>query len=421
MAHTTLIHRRHVLALPWAAVLGAPQAQAQNRSQGAGRFVLVFLRGAYDGLSALVPHADPHYLQLRQSIAIPAPDGTTQTALRLDNTFGLHPALAPLMPLWQQGALAFVPATGLPRAVRSHFEAQHYWEIGQPGKTSEGTGWLNTLAGGNATPLALGVGEANPEILRGIAPVKLVARGRAATRTGVLANDRARGALMDLYANSAALGPAFQQGAGSRMETARTLEQAGMAESPEMQAASNGAPNAAGLLLDAQHLAALMRQDRALRIGFLSAGGWDTHASQGGVTGQLANNLGNLARALVALRAEFSQPDDVIAVVSEFGRTAAENGSRGTDHGHGNAMLLMGNRIAGGRWHGLWEGLATGQLHERRDLPVLHDFRAVLSLVLRGTQRTTDAQLAALFPGNPFAGSALTSGDNRALAGLVRA
>jgi uncharacterized protein (DUF1501 family) len=108
-------------------------------------------------------------------------------------------------------------------------------------------------------------------------------------------------------------------------------------------------------------------------------------------------------------------------VVSEFGRTAAENGSRGTDHGHGNAMLLLGNRIAGGRWHGLWEGLATGQLHERRDLPVLHDFRAVLSLVLRGTQRTTDAQLAALFPGNPFAGSALTSGDNRALAGLVRA
>lgn len=434
MTYPHLLRRRSVLALPWATLLGHPLAQAQTPAPtaptGQGRFVMVFLRGAYDGLSAIVPHADPHYRQLRQSIAIPAPDGTAQTALKLDNTFALHPALAPLLPLWQQGVLSFVPACGLPQAVRSHFEAQHHWEIGQPGKNSADTGWLNTLAGGAdaSAPRAIGVGEANPEILRGAAPVKLVARGNAATRTGVLANDRASQALRDLYATSATLGASYEQGADSRMATARTLEQAramdsttdSATDSAQMQAANNGAGNAVGLRLDARHLTTLMRQDRQLRVGFLSAGGWDTHANQGGVTGALANNLGNLAAALTTLRAEFSRPDDVIAVVSEFGRTAAENGTRGTDHGHGNAMLLLGNRVRGGRWHGLWEGLAPGQLHERRDLPALHDFRAVLSLVLRGTQGTPDAQLAALFPGNPFAEKALTTGDNRALAGLVR-
>ena len=424
------LRRRSVLALPWAALLGPERTHAQtirrSSPQSNGRFVMVFLRGAYDGLSAIVPHSDPHYTALRQSIAIPAPDGTTQTALQLDDRFALHPALAPLMPLWQQGVLSIVPACGLPTAVRSHFEAQHYWEIGQPGKNSAGTGWLNTLAGsadifaGNV-PRVIGVGEANPEILRGAAPVKLVARGNAATRTGVLANDRASQALRDLYATSATLGATYAQGAGSRMDTARTLEQANMMDSAQMLAANNGAGNAAGLQLDARHLTALMRQDRQLRVGFLSAGGWDSHANQGGVTGALANNLGNLAAALTTLRAELSRPDDVIAVVSEFGRTVAENGTRGTDHGHGNAMLLIGNRIHGGRWHGQWEGLAPGNLNERRDLPALHDFRAVLSLVLRGTQGATDAQLAALFPDNPFAGSALTAGGNQALASLVRA
>lgn len=429
-SQATGLRRRSVLALPWAALLGTELAHAQSTRlaspQGNGRFVMVFLRGAYDGLSAIVPHNDTHYTQLRQSIAIPAPDGTAQTAIHLDDHFAFHPALAPLMPLWQQGVLSFVPACGLPTAVRSHFEAQHYWEIGQPGKNSAGIGWLNTLAGANAAatatgPRVIGVGEANPEILRGTAPVKLVARGNAATRTGVLANDRASQALRDLYATSATLGPTYAQGAGSRMDTARTLEQASMMDSAQMLAANNGAGNAAGLQLDARHLTALMRQDRQLRVGFLSAGGWDTHANQGSVTGALANNLGNLATALTTLRAEFSRPDDVIAVVSEFGRTAAENGTRGTDHGHGNAMLLIGNRIQGGRWHGQWEGLAPGALNERRDLPALHDFRAVLSLVLRGTQGATDSQLAALFPDNPFTGSALTAGANQALAGLVRA
>ncbi len=384
-------------------VSSSPWAQAVGTG-GQGRLIVVFLRGAYDGLSAFVPHADPDYTRLRSQIAIPAPDGTDQTALRLDGVFGLHPALAPLLPLWQQGVLSFVPAAGSPDPTRSHFEAQHHWEIGIPGKNSEAPGWLNTLAGlqggrsaAKTAPLALGVGEANPQILGGTAPVRLIPRGQAATRKGALGDERTRAAVMALYAGSDKLSQAFREGADSRMATAQTLS----AERPqsEMMAADNGAANPAGLLLDAQHLGTLMRQDRRLRLGFLSAGGWDTHANQGNVTGALATNLGNLARALTQLRRDFSERGDVIVVMSEFGRTSAENGTRGTDHGHGNALWLLGDTVNGGRWHGQWAGLAPGNLHEGRDLPVLHDFRGVLAQVLRRRFDLSDTQLATLFPG----------------------
>ena len=154
-----------------------------------------------------------------------------------------------------------------------------------------------------------------------------------------------------------------------------------------------------------------MRADRRLRLGFLSAGGWDTHANQGGVTGALAQNLGNLGTALAQLRRDFAESGDVIVVVSEFGRTAAENGTRGTDHGHGNTLWLIGNRIAGGRWHGQWTGLAKANLNEGRDLPVHHDFRAVFAQVLRANFSLADRQLQDLFPG--------ASIDAR-LGGLVR-
>lgn len=396
-----------------------------------GRLVVVFLRGAYDGLSALVPYADPDYHALRPNIAIAAPDGGAHTALRLDNTFALHPALGPLLPLWQQGVFGFVPAAGLPAPNRSHFDAQYQMEIAQPGKTSSAPGWLNRVASLRAGPAAaLGVGEANPAILAGPASVKLIPRGQAAARTGVLANDRMRQALLDLYAGNDNISEAFRQGAGSRMQSAqelsaekaaaegrrtalaaegprmmdRQLDRDGtpanpQAQSAQMLAASNGAPDPVGLQLDAQHLGTLMRNDRRLRLGFLSAGGWDTHANQGAATGQLANNLGNLARGILQLRQDFSGPGDVIVVLSEFGRTSAENGTRGTDHGFGNAMWLIGNRVNGGRWHGQWTGLARGNLNEGRDLPAHHDYRAVLAQVLRGTFGLGDTQLAAALPG----------------------
>ena len=239
-------------------------------------------------------------------------------------------------------------------------------------------------------------------ILAGVSPVQRVPKGDAATKQGALGDARTRQAVMRLYGGDDALSRTFQAGAESRMQTAKTLNEGAADQemaSAQMAAASNGAGSPKGLLLDAQHLGTLMRKDPTLRLGFLSAGGWDTHANQGNATGALANNLGNLAAALVQLRRDFSRPDDVVVVASEFGRTSAENGTSGTDHGHGNALWLMGNRVQGGRWHGEWSGLAQGNLHEGRDLPVHHDFRAVFAQVLRASQGLSAAETDRLFPG----------------------
>ena len=381
----------------------------------AARLIVVFLRGAYDGLSALVPYGDANYYRLRPTIAIPAPNGSTNATLALDSQFGLHPALAPLLPLWQQGVLAAIPCAGSPDPTRSHFDAQRHWELGVPGKSSGDTGWLNTLAGMHSGTHSISVGEANPLMLAGKVPVQRVPKGLAATRQGAVGDARTRDAVMKLYAGQDALSQAFRAGADSRMQTAQTLSDA-MATSAtsnaEMLAANNGAGSAQGLLLDAQHLGTLMTKDRNLRFGFLSAGGWDTHANQGSVNGALAQSLASLARTLEQLRRDFSEPDDVVLVVSEFGRTSAENGTRGTDHGHGNAMWLMGSAVQGGRWHGRWDGLEPGRLHEARDLPVHHDFRAVLAQVLRAQWKLTPTALDTLFPGFIW--------DN-ALNGLMRA
>jgi uncharacterized protein (DUF1501 family) len=443
---TIELQRRHALQtlfggfaaslLPRVWAQSAPVGDTPKSSSGPGRVIVVFLRGAYDGLSAFVPYADRDYYAIRPNIALPAPDGTAQTALKLDDSFAMHPALLPLLPLWQQGVLSFVPCAGLPSPNRSHFDAQYQMEIASPGKVRAASGWLNSLASqaSNVSPpvaSALGVGEANPAILAGHAPVKLIARGQAAERTGVLANDGTRQALLDLYSGSDPVSQAFRQGAGSRIQSAQELSTEKVAiqrrrelaanqtkrnmepgldrdgsqgKSPQavmaqMQAANNGAADPVGLQLDAQHLGTLMRNERNLRIGFLSAGGWDTHANQGAVTGQLANNLGQLANSLAQLRQDFSEPGDVIVVMSEFGRTSAENGTRGTDHGFGNAMWLIGNRVNGGRWHGQWTGLAKANLNENRDLPAHHDFRAVIAQALRASFQMQDTQLGQVLPG----------------------
>ena len=403
----------------------AQAAAPGARKPGQGRLVVVLLRGAYDGLSAFVPYADADYYALRPNIAIAAPDGTAQTSLKLDDSFALHPALAPLLPLWQQGVMSFVPAAGLPAPNRSHFDAQFQMEIAQPGKSNGASGWLNRLAAlhKSSAPMALamGVGEANPAILAGDAPVKLIPRGQAAERTGVLASTSTRQALLDLYAGNDAVSAAFRKGSDSRIQSAQELtdeksavgERRRMdieldkdgaptnpqAQSAQMVAASNGATDPVGLVLDAKHLGTLMRNDRNLQIGFLSAGGWDTHANQGSTTGQLANNLANLTRGIVQLRQDFNERGDVILVMSEFGRTSAENGTRGTDHGFGNALWLIGNQVNGGKWHGQWTGLARGNLNENRDLPAHHDYRAVLAQVFKRNLAMSDVGLATLLPG----------------------
>ncbi len=438
--HTSHFSRRHLLHSLGAGLVVAASARAwaqagpaAAKGQGQGRLLVVFLRGAYDGLSAFVPYADADYYQLRPTIAIPAPDGSVQTALKLDNTFGMHPAMAALLPLWQQGVLSFIPAAGMPAPNRSHFDAQYQIETSHSGKTSGAPGWINQLAALHKTPTALGVGEANPAILAGNAAVKLIPQGQAAERLGALGNAGQRQALMDLYAGNDKVSTAFRQGADSRMRSAQELgdarnsmnaqraaaarEQASMmdrkldkdgtpantaAQNAQMLAASNGAADPVGLQLDAQHLGTLMRNDRNLTLGFLSAGGWDTHANQGNVTGQLAGNLANLARGIAQLREEFSERGDLIVVMSEFGRTSAENGTKGTDHGFGNAMWLVGNQVNGGKWHGQWTGLARANLNENRDLPAHHDYRAVLAQVLRSNFALSDSTLASVLPGGKW-------------------
>lgn len=382
-------------ALPTSSVLAETSAKP-------GRMVLVFLRGAYDGLSMLVPHGDAMYSQIRPNIAIPKPDGTLKTALALDTTFGLHPACAALLPLWQQGVLAAIPCAGSPDSSRSHFDAQYHWETGKPGASSPAPGWLNVLSGLIAKGVgvhALGVGESSPRILSGPSPVQLVGNGLLATRPGTLAETKTREAVLQLYADHEKMASAMLEGANNRMSTAAILKATNMAASTELQAANNGAGSPQGLALDAKHLGLLMQQNRQLRLGFLSSGGWDTHINQGNVTGLLANNLTNLANALVQLRASFNEPDDVIVVASEFGRTCAENGTRGTDHGRGNVMWLMGQRVQGGKWHGRWDGLSKDRLNEGRDLPVHHDFREVFSQVLASSLGLPKASVAEIFPG----------------------
>jgi len=413
-------NRRAMLAAGACLALGAgPRAWAQAAPTATdGRLVVVFLRGALDSLSAFVPYADPHYARLRPSIAIAPPDGTAATALRLDDRFALHPALAALQPWWQAGQLAFVPAAGSPDGTRSHFDAQYQWETARPGQRADAPGWLNRLAaqvGGqpvDARPRVVGVGEASPRLLAGAQPVQLVAHGQAARRAGSLEPARQREALMALYGGDDALSAAFRQGAVARLASARDLA----SDMPpdvarEMQSASNGAAPVSLLEQDARNLATLMRKDRRLRLGFLSAGGWDTHVNQGAATGALAGSLQRLAGALLALRHDFGEPGDVIVVASEFGRTAAENGTRGTDHGHGNAIWLIGDGVAGGRWHGRWTGLAPADLNEQRDLPAHHDFRAVLAQVLRPTFQLTDSALQDVLPGAAW---------DRRLDGLMR-
>ena len=381
--------------------LSGVQANANENNQS-GRLVLVFLRGAYDGLSMLVPHGDPHYALLRPTIGIAKPDGTPNTALKLDDTFGLHPACAALLPLWQQGVLAAIPCAGSPDTTRSHFDAQYHWKTGKPGSSSPSPGWFNILAGmlGQGAGIrALGVGESSPRILSGPQPVQLVGNGLSATRPGMLAETKTREAIMQLYAGDEKLANAMLEGANNRMSTAAMLRPSGGTMSGEQQAANNGAGSPQGLALDAKHLGMLMRQNRQLKIGFLSSGGWDTHINQGNVTGQLANNFTNLTNTLMQLREAFSEPNDLVMVASEFGRTCAENGTRGTDHGHGNVMWLMGNAVQGGQWHGQWSGLAKNQLNEGRDLPVHHDFRVILSMAIQRSLGLTKNQTTQVFSG----------------------
>jgi uncharacterized protein (DUF1501 family) len=331
------------------------------------------------------------------------PDGV----LKLDARFGLHPALAALMPLWQEGQLAFVHAAGSPDPTRSHFDAQFYIESGTPGVRTTTDGWMNrllaSLSGPHGPTEALAVGPILPRILSGRMKVANFPLGPAATRRLPIEMPMVAAAFDHLYDGTDALAKAYREGKAAHAELVGAL-------ATEEQVADNGAPPSGSFPGQAQRLAELLRADERIRLAFVALGGWDTHVDQGGHEGRLAGRLRPLGEGLAALARGLGNEwkDTVAVVISEFGRTLRENDAQGTDHGHGNAIWVLGGAVAGGRVHGEWPGLAAAQLYQGRDLAVTTDFRQVLAAILERHLRLPDTALAAVFPGLPAAGPGLT-------------
>jgi len=358
--------------------------------------VCLFQRGAVDGLSMIVPAGDSWYWQERQRIALPK-----EQLVQLDGMFALHPRLAPLKPLWDQRSLAIVHAVGSPSTSRSHFDAQDYMESGTPDVKSTPDGWANRYCAHNEehanTPFrAVAFGPQLPRTLAGSAPALAIddlrAFGmRAAQRSG---QDRLTRAFEELY-QGAATGLIASSSAES-FEAIRMLKTANPTATPPANGAEYGRSKLATSL---QQIAQLIKADLGLQIAFVDVGGWDTHVNQGADVGQLASRLDELAGALAAFTVDLGERmrDVVLITMSEFGRTVKENGTSGTDHGHGTAMLVLGGGVRGGQVYGRWPGLAPEQRYDGRDLAVTTDFRALFSEVLQGHLGTFD--IRQVFPG----------------------
>jgi uncharacterized protein (DUF1501 family) len=379
-------------------------AVGDTQARPGKRLVVVFLRGAVDGLNVVVPHAEPGYYRARSTIALAKP-GANDGVLDLDGRFGLHPALSPLLPLWQAGKLGFVHASGSPDATRSHFDAQDYMESATPGRKATPDGWLNRLLGAmpaNAahasSTRAVSIGPVLPRIYAGRQAVATIASGAAGTRPTLLDRPKIGDAFAQMYGGDDKLSQAYRESQQAHKEVMASMDKASLDR--EMQAANNGAPLPTGFADDAARLATLMRNDPGVQLAFMAVGGWDTHANQGAATGQLANRLTPLGQGLATLAQRLGPvlDDTVVVLMSEFGRTVRQNGNGGTDHGHGNVMWLIGGDVAGGKVHGRWPGLDDGALYEGRDLAVTTDFRQVLAEVAAVHMGLPDARLSEVFP-----------------------
>jgi len=388
---------RRAAALGTAAIVygpGAWMAHALADTGSQARLIVVFLRGAVDGLNVVPPHGEEAYFQARPSIAVPQ-----ASILDLDGHFGLHPALAAVMPLWRERSLAFVHACGSPDPTRSHFDAQDYMESATPGIKRTPDGWLNRLLAAMPGPRhstdALNLGPVVPRILSGRIAVANVPMGPGAARPLPLDRPRIEEPFFRLYQGRDPLSRTFQEGYQARQKLLSELGQ-------DMKEADNGAPHPDRAFSEScTRLGGLMARDPSIRIAFAALGGWDTHVNQGAAEGQLPNHLRPLGEGLVSLVHALgpAYQHTVIVVMSEFGRTVRENGNRGTDHGHGNVMWVAGGRVRGGKVYGQWPGLGESELYQGRDLAVTTDFRAVLSAVIRRHMRIGGTRMQAVLPG----------------------
>lgn len=386
----------------------APRFLLRTAAAGRGRrkvLVAIFQRGAVDGLNTVIPFAERDYYFARPSIAVARPGSSPgagdMAALDLDGFFGLHPRLGPLHRLYQRGQLAVVHACGSPSSTRSHFDAQDYLETGTPGVKRTADGWLNRYLSARSQPAqtpfrGVALTEMLPRSLLGPAPALAIPDlRRFGLRGGPIAAE-VREMLEADYA--AARDPGLMAAGRDAFEAARMLASAELGTGP-----ANGAAyptSAFGRAL--RQIARLIRADVGLEVACAESTRWDHHANEGAATGQLADSLDELARGISALVTDLGDriEDVLIMTMSEFGRTVAENGSGGTDHGHGNAMFLVGGEVNGGQVYGRWPGLAREQRFEGRDLAVTTDFRDVFAEVLVRHLGFDLAGSGAVFPGH---------------------
>ena len=368
-------------------------AQSVAQPSNSKRMVVVFLRGAIDGLNVVIPHQEADYYAARPTIAIPRPQ-ETGGAIDLDGFFGLHPRLKDLIPFWQQKNLAFIHASGSPNETRSHFDAQDFMESGTPGVKSTQDGWMNRLLAQLAPQgltQALNVGNTTPRILKGAMPVSNLRPGKNSLNRLPVDRPRVNQAFNGIYSGNDRLSKAYQQGMQAREMMFAALNE-------EMVSASRGAPSVAKFVDDAAEVAKLMVGNTKTQLAFMALGQWDTHINQNGVLERSLKPLGQgLATLIKGLGPIYA--DTVIVVMSEFGRTVAENGNKGTDHGHGNVMWLLGGAVKGGKVYGEWQGLGESVLYEQRDLPVTTDFREAIASILAQHMSLSTTNLAQIFPG----------------------
>jgi uncharacterized protein (DUF1501 family) len=364
-----MLSRRSMLV---AAAAVVPVRLSLAAAPGDRRFVLVILRGGLDGLAAAPPWAERDYRGARRDLALPPPGG--DGVVDLDGTFGLHPALAPLAPLYRAGELAVLHAVATPYRDRSHFDGQDVLENGGAKVGQLRDGWLNRalVALGKQAPAGLAFGRAVPLVLRGP-----VAVGSWVPSALPDASEEFLTRVASLYAADPLLARALEQGL-------RTRAMASGALSEEDRMAGRSAGRIAELTQIAKVAGEMLARADGPRIAALEASGWDTHAQQGTERGPLANYLGGLADAMGQLRQGLGQAwsRTVVLVVSEFGRTVTPNGTGGTDHGTGGAAFLLGGAVKGGRVIADWPGLAPDKLHQGRDLRPTTDLRGVFKTVL---------------------------------------
>lgn len=371
--------------------------------------IVLFQRGAADALNVVVPHGERAYYAMRPTIAVPRPvSGSPATAIDLDGFFGLHPALAPFKRLWDDGILAPVHAVGSPSNTRSHFDAQDYMESGTPDNKGTRDGWLNRYLAVKGTCDECKLGDpragAKPSAFQAVAMTPQTPRileGPAATVAMNSLDEftiRTNGSQADrieaLYRTGNA--DVVHAAGGEMFEAIKILKSA----NPQQYVPENGADYPRSPF--GQHLkqiAQLIKANVGLEIAFADVGGWDTHVNQGGATGQLAGRLDDFAKSIATLVEDLGgrMSDVTILTMSEFGRTAHQNGNGGTDHGHATSMFVIGGDVKGRKVHGKWPGLEPEQLNEGRDLALTTDFRSVFSEV--AFRHLGAAKMDAVFPG----------------------